>query len=419
MQPQTAPGDVSRTRQILRAADTGELPNELRDVGGITTERSGIDDYLTASGHRVYGFNTFLGQRDDADASGDYQDELLKGHLVGRTYDLDLATFRAITVAKLYQAQAGGSGISAGGYRTALDAWDHNLPVRTGAWQDYYGAGDVIPGSWWIKCMLEGSDPASPVTRMPSTHLRPGDLIAMMSGSFVSTGFAVTALEEFIDFAGNALWALTRHCHAPHPALASAGEMDGIFLDHCINPRRSVDVQSSVVVRDAAPFTAAAVSAVTTLSQAIDTRLRQPSANPWFDVSPETGLCQGHYSQSSFMDLRVSSALNVTADALRFLAAAVKALMEVDHSPTESQIRLPKAAEVLIEELTVQPSSRFAIRESGGLEDICDRTLARAGHLRSMVETGNHLMGLYCDSRGEEGRDDTASVFSSALRGLT
>lgn len=411
--------ETSRTTRILQAIDSGELPNELRDVNGITAERSAIDDYLVTSGYRIYGFNTYLGERDDTDAKGDYQDELLEGHLVGRTYDLDLAALRAITAAKLYQVQAGGSGISVAGYQIVLGAWDRNLPVRIGAWQDYYGAGDVIPGSWWINCMLEGSAPASSVTLTPSAHLRPGDLIAMMSGTFVSTGFAVTALHEFIDFAGNALWALSRHCHPPHPALASSGDIDEVFGDYSIKTRRSVDVQSSVVVRDGAPFTSAAASAVTTLSGAIDIRLGRPSANPWFEVIQEDGVCHGHYSQSSFLDLRVSSALNVAADVVRFLAAAVKSVMEVDHHPTEAQIRLPKAAEVLIEELSVQPSSRFAIHESGGLEDICDRTIARASHLRSMVDTGNRLIGLYTDSRGQEGREEAISAFSNALKVLT
>lgn len=410
MDSRTPVTGTTRTSQLLDGMKSGRLPEPLTDVSGVSRQRQAIDHYLSKGGHRVYGFTTYLGQRDDTDASDDYQDELLEGHLVGRTYEITAAEMRAMTISKLYQAQAGGSGISPAGYELALKAWEQNFPSRTGAWMDYYGAGDVIPGSWWISCLLSGD--------APSDVLRPGDLIAMMSGTFVSTGFAAVALDEFIGFAGSALWALGRHCHPTHHALRSAGGVDHIFCKHCTHGRTPVDEQTTVVIRDGAPFTSAASYAVSTLSAAIDFRLRRPSANPWFDIDSETGLCHGHYSQSSFMDLRTSAALTTAADAVRFLAAGLKAVMAPPADAKPGQIEPPKIAETIIEELSIQPTARFAISEADAVEDICDRTLARADHLRKLVETGNQLIGLYTDAHGRHGHGIAAPELRQALRDL-
>lgn len=405
---------TSRIGQLLEAAVDGVLPEQLRDVSAVAEEREIIDEYLSLGGHRVYGFTTFLGQRDDTDATPDYQDRLLEGHLVGRVSTVDPATMRLITVAKLFQAQAGGSGISAQAYQLVLDRWSQDVPTA-GAWRDYYGAGDVIPGSWWINCQLGGAE--------PSEALRSGDLIAMMSGTFVSTGFAAEALAKLVNFASDALWVLSRHCHAPHPGLSSAGRLDTVFCDHAAHGRHPVAEQASVVTRDGGPFTATAANAVTTLAQALDQRLGRPSANPWFDVDTSTGTCAGHYSQSSFLDLAASSALGVAADAVRFLAAGIKAVIAPEPGAVSGVIERPKIAEVIIEELSAQPSARFAINEADGAEDIADRTLARAHRLSEMTETGMELIDLYLDaqpgdqrSRIAEERAEVSAAMHTALR---
>lgn len=392
-------------RQALTAVTSGELPLGLLDTGMIGKQRQAVDEYLGSGNHRVYGFNTFLGQRDDTDANSDYQDRMLRGHLVGRVYQIDVQTLRAMTVAKLCQSQAGGSGISVPAINLAVDAFEADFPMRTGAWSDYYGAGDVVPGSWWIRSVLRGAE--------PSDVLRPGDLLAMMSGSFVSTGFAIEALRRLIDHVADALWALSQHVEPSHPSLSRAGELAECYTAVCETDRNPVSVQKSVVLRDAEPFLQAGLNAVKVLSSAIEDRLSRPSANPWFLIDGD--ICTGHYSQSSFLDVGLSSALSVAADAVRFLAAGVKATMRAPADPSETQIRIPKVAEVLTEELTVQPTARFAINESEGLEDVCDRSLARAEHLRTIIGTAGQLIDLYTDMHGDQGRTAGSWTFRQAL----
>lgn len=70
------------TRQALNAVTSGELPLGMLDTETIGKQREAVDQYLNSGDHRVYGFNTFLGQRDDTSATDDYQDQMLRGHLV-------------------------------------------------------------------------------------------------------------------------------------------------------------------------------------------------------------------------------------------------------------------------------------------------------------------------------------------------
>lgn len=394
------------TRQALNAVTSGELPLGMLDTETIGKQREAVDQYLNSGDHRVYGFNTFLGQRDDTGATDDYQDQMLRGHLVGRTYQLDVQTLRAMTVAKLCQSQAGGSGISVAAINLAVDAFEADFPLRTGAWSDYYGAGDVVPGSWWIHSVLRGAE--------PSDVLRPGDLLAMMSGSFVSTGFSIEALRRLIDHVADATWALSQHVDPPHPSLTRTGNLGEEYVAFSGIDRNPVSVQKSVVFRDAEPFLQAGLNAVNVLSSAIEDRLSRPSANPWFHI--EQDLCHGHYSQSSFLDVGLSSALSVAADAVRFLAAGVTATMRAPADPSETQIRIPKVAEVLIEELSAQPTARFAINESEGLEDVCDRSLARAERLRSIIGTADQLIDLYTDMHGDQGRTAGSWIFRQSLQ---
>lgn len=404
---------TTRVFSALLAIRTGRLPILLTATHQrekIAAERRAVDNYLAQNENRVYGFNTYLGQHDDKDATDLYQDELHEAHLVGRPYKLDLETLQAMTIAKLHQSMAGGSGISSQAYKLVMDSFDSGFGNRIGGWLDYYGAGDVVPGCWYINVILDG--------KKPSETLRPGDLLALMSGSFVSTGFAIESLRRLIDNTSHALAALTDHCHPPHHASHYTGELTDAYIEHAAVPRLPVDIQESVVIRDATPFIDAAHYGIATLAQAIESRLSRPSANPWFHT--QAGVCHGHYSQSSFMDLTLSSALNTAADTVRFLATGIKATMN-NPEPSEVQIRIPKVAEVLIDELSAQPSARFAVHESDGLEDIADRSLARAHHLRTMLTTADQLNDLYVDYHGEintEAADDFRDVLYSRLRAL-
>lgn len=160
----------------------------------------------------MYGFSTLLGQRDDTNATQGYQQGLLDGHLIGRKTVISQKDMRAVSVTKMMQLGEGGPGVSLSTFQLMLDRWPCEDMDRTGAWLDSYGAGDVIPATWWIKSLLGD--------HIAAGDLPQGDVIALMNGNFISTGFALASLDRLAKTLTRSLTALASPIAPPVPSQA-------------------------------------------------------------------------------------------------------------------------------------------------------------------------------------------------------
>lgn len=355
----------------------------------IRVERRAVDAYLAGTSTdspRVYGFSTMLGQRDDTDASLGYQQELLDGHLLGRQTTISRSSLRAVTVAKMMQLAEGGSGVSPSTFQLVLKRWPCEEMDTNGAWLDSYGAGDVIPASWWIRSLL-GDD-------ISAADLPAGDIIALMNGNFFSTGCGIAVLDRMAATLARSLAALAAHVAPPVSSQVRDSPLYEAYMSSSHHVRGTVAEQNSVVMRDGLPFLRAAEQALTSMASAINKRLSRPSCNPFFDISESH--VHAHYSQSSFLDLCMSSAVSAAADALRFHAAGIQSIVKMgDKSAAVSKMELPKLAEVFVEEMYGGMEPRFAISEAGGVEDISDRALQRISRLNGVLDAFDSLLDLY------------------------
>src|SRR5690606_7189042 len=110
-------------------------------------------------------------------------------------------------VTKLEQLHHGGSGIHGATYRALLDAAaPFTAPVR-GGWTTSYGSGDVIPAAWLVHDLR--------TTTAPGLLRHPGDLIALINGSFVSTALGTAAVVGLVEQTGAFLDAWLPYCARP------------------------------------------------------------------------------------------------------------------------------------------------------------------------------------------------------------
>lgn len=381
----------TRVFDAIMSVESGTLPEHITSpVNRLSAEREAVDAYLTGpTSPKVYGFNTFLGQRDDTQATEDYQERMFAGHLVGRETNISKDKLKFLTIAKLYQLSEGGSGVSPEAFTRAVKTWPCESGLnRHGAWWDSYGAGDVIPGSWWIHSVLGRDCPE---------WLKPGDLIALMSGSFVSTGFALDLAGRLVDYFSGSLAVLSNHATAPVPRFAGDSRLAKAYTEAAVSqPSPLTGQQSSVAERDALPFLNTVEQSLLNLHQALENRLSMPSGNPFFHV--QDGEVVGHYSQSSFMDHRLSAALLQVADTIKFVNAGVQSVLKSgQESFGPGRLEMPKLAEVSSENMQGGLDARFHVWEAAGAEDVCDRTLQRVKRTGEILDEAEAVIDLYWD----------------------
>lgn len=328
----------------------------------IEYERAAVDRLLDGeNGPRIYGFTTLLGHLDDQDSTVESQNKLLDAHLVGIPFELPPAWARLVLACKLAQLSAGGSGVHPSTFRRLTEIFgsgaEHDHPV-SGAWTSSYGSGDVVPGAWFVDnlCRFHGL-----------TLSRPGDLITLINGNFISTAVALLVQSEFVRVAQESMQLLN--------------SVD----DFLASSQAGHSVQLSVTMRDLQPLQASLEHAVEQLSAALGNRLRTHSCNPRFLVSESR---TEYRSQSSFLDFTLTGALSVATQAAQQIAVYLKGSIRLRESLAAADevapIQPTKVAQALIAGLAnsdpLAPAG-FAIAESNGVEDVCDLSLTSALNL--------------------------------------
>ena len=326
----------------------------------IRDERAAVMGFLDAGG-TAYGFTSRVGHLDGERADALAPDAFLADHLWGPVFPLDASVLRLLSAVKGAQLARGGSGVSEEAHMAlAAHAAARDGAAGSGAWTSSYGAGDVVPGAWWLKDVMAHT----------GLTLRQGDFIACVNGHFVSTTYAILLLDAWADVVARYLALL--------PALPSLGasspRADSILLLLSMRPP-ATGVQAAISVRDVRPFVAAVEAGGDQLRDAITTRLGQPSGNPLF-VFDEGGRAEP-VSQNSYLDFGVTFAATTVGSAALVALAHCQRLIDVHAAATgePALVQAPKVAQAVLEAVSDGPPQRFSSVQSAGVEDMYDASL--------------------------------------------
>jgi histidine ammonia-lyase len=378
----------------ILAAIASQRPHAwwLERRAAIVEQRHRLEAMLARESHYpVYGFTTLLGQLDNTQISAEDQYRLLQGHLVGEPAQLLDPMPLLLLATKLEQLAQGGSGIHFETYDLLLDRCRTPIESMSGAWFASYGSADVVPGAWWLHGLAGvGARP----------RLQMGDLIALISGNFVSTTFAMAASVQLLDYLSAFLGHAVLSADAPQAGTTAAThtwlyrEMGpGIGRPgHATGEHRLP--QLPVSTRDVSVYVSPIAKVVDELRDALEFRLAGCTSNPLF-VFPAGGepvAC----SQAGFVDVRLSMALTSAIQLVLFCMGAVQRFTQhfcdsrrqLPAAQFIAYVQPPKVAQALLAQARLAHgtlATSFSMAESEGIEDIGDMSLALAHGLREVV----------------------------------
>lgn len=405
----------SRVGEVVAAALSG-VPAarwvEARE--GIEAERaSALSGIALRPDDPVYGFTTLLGPLDGHDSDELQMETVLSAHIVGQGVTVPEFWERMIHAVKLQQLSNGGSGVSVEAYVEALEAFgvERELVLDLRA---SYGSGDVVPGSWWIKGVFADT----PYSR--------GDLIALMSGSFISVGATLGALLRLEDSLPEA-FAILMGVGMVHPCVYEPGaDRDLLEVLAGLQDTERGRVQLPVSLRDLGASLVPLVRQVDLLEASIGRVLGRSSANPLFHET-EGGLGARALSQSSFLSLEVRFAMEGLMSAVSMLGGVLQRAMEshlaLDGGRDTSRVGMVQPAKIVyayyLEMLSLHAPYGFVGSMSGGVEDLWDGVLVRSRQLDQMVTLLGRQLAVIADAVGQtRGADAVREVLSERFAGL-
>ncbi|HLV04997.1 aromatic amino acid lyase [uncultured Georgenia sp.] len=343
----------------------------------VDTERRAIEEFIAAGTGHAYGFTTLLGHLDSGTMAAEEQVQVLGAHLVEPSWPAPPELRTLLVATKLEQLHHGGSGVHGATYRALLDAATRSTAPVLGGWTTSYGSGDVIPAAWLVHDLR--------TTTAPDLLRHPGDLIALINGSFVSTGFSIAAVIALVEQVGTFLDAWLPYCARPTPT----GPLDDLHPQPSAEPLDFTG-QAPVSLRDSRPVLDVVVSTVDRLGDSVERRLARPSANPLWSTSSGTAR---PLSQSSFLDFRLALDLAAAVELAAVVAGHWQRLIEhvcaalERRDPTRAPVQPPKAAQAVLEQVVGASGAprRYSGQDSRGVEDVRDMTLLHAQTLHSHV----------------------------------
>lgn len=315
----------------------------------LSREREAIDKLIDSDNPpAIYGFTTLLGHLDNQSMTAEAQQDLLQVHLVGPEEYLPASYCNLLAVVKTRQLLNGGTGVSPEAF-SMLSNTSWNEPVG-GNWLGSYGSGDVVPGAWFVKALMQEN---------PGIVLKPGDLIAFMSGNFSSVAVSIVG-SATMDGMHNDIDSI-------------AAVVDNTLSEH------DGSIQRSVSTRDMSPMFNELHDSSRQLKDSIIDALQRQSGNPLFVVNDEGAT---PVSNSSFLDFNLRASLiratHATAIAHTYLLGMTRS---VEKLQSESSTTLVQPTKIMsanhkrLEEVSAGLTSSYSIVESGGVEDVCDLTI--------------------------------------------
>lgn len=367
---------MTRLRTIVDAAVRATPAEEwVEAVERIREERMLVLAHLAAHPEEpAYGFTTLLGPLDGVEYSEEALAEVRRAHRVGTPRRESALFARVVTAVKLTQLAHSFTGVSAESYERLIDrlpvVGEIDIPLQAS-----YGAGDVVPATWWADQVLGEA-------RLPR-----GDFIALINGSFIAAAVAALAGARTQSALGRVVALLVRSAPV-HPRLAREGgdrellERLAPFAIESVRHRTQLPVSG----RDAGPVVLGLHDPLVRLEAALESAVSSASGNPLFHRA-EDGTGVVAVSQSSFLDFRLRTALDSVESSLSLAAGTMQRWMErqalrsAEESTSAASVLVqpPKVLEALRAQMEVPGGVLgFSGSMSGGVEDLWDGATAKA-----------------------------------------
>lgn len=345
---------------------------------------------LLRTGEIVYGHNTLLGHLDNVESVAGEQSVLLDAHILGSMTGMTGDEFRAVTASKIVQLSHGGTGISVESFRALVDFLDsYDGSTVFGCWDGSYGSGDVVPSAWWVQDILG--------VTIRSGDLPAGDLIALLNGSGFTVGRAL-----FLGYRAAGLLASVQELVTRVSDTRYFYDVTGLGVrqESCFAVSGQ---QLPVSLRDVSPLQELVQCTLRDFVMVLENALSQPSSNPVF-LFDEDGSARA-YSQSSFLDYRLSAAVRSLSHAVIVAGAWVARVIQHMADSIEGSgigvdvawtVQYPKIATVYAQELrALYPVPAELITTSGGVEDMADGSLKAVVAVNAQLGVLEQLIKLH------------------------
>lgn len=343
---------------VSKAIDDKLLEDSLSAQHKILREREKINTLLTGkTPPNIYGFNSLLGHMDHLTMTSGDEERLLKTHLVGPVHSMPLDWLRLLAMTKGAQASNGGSGISPEAFGAILEMQTYD-PVQStvyGNWFASYGSGDVVPGAWFVRAIEE-------ITKEKPLH-QPGDLISLISGSFVSVALAIVCLKI-----------MENHRRKLY-------EIFSLTHNYATRDENNAS-QKSVTVRDFSPILEALDTSIHSLEEEVLQELSKPSANPMFVFRNNQVHAESNSSFLGFgLRMAIVRALHTTSLSHAYLLGSARTIASTQTEGADFAIQPTKILSAhgkSIESIVSSVGGDYSIVESDGVEDVGDLSLVGA-----------------------------------------
>ena len=294
-------------------------------LNAIETEHNHLRALVEEPTLRVYGANTLVGHRDCETVSepSAITAEILRTHAIGGAPWYERHTVKCIGYAKLYSWTAGLSGVSRQLFESVGDLLlDPNFNPRVPQAASY-SCGDVIPAAHWANCVLEE------LAVRRSHTVRPGEIMALINGSFVHVGYAVSLTTKL-----ERIWALSLEVALLFHSVTLANMSNLYFVsasernwarqavnyvrEHSGRPIAAAAIQDPVSLRAIPQILEAWCSAIDGFLGETNYVLDKPSSNPFVDPKHPFPI-----SQASFLSPTLSIKTSTLIEAVLFLMWAL------------------------------------------------------------------------------------------------
>ena len=354
----------------------------------------------------IYGANTLPGHRDDERLSTDdiakYQDDLLLSHAIqiDDSHYSDY-TARCITYARLYSWAAGMSGVSPRLFgfvsKLAVDAsFLPEIPKNLS-----YSSGDVIPASHWAKAIL------SELHDIRGGTVQPGEMMALINGSFVQLGYAASLVEKL-----RTGWLLFLELSSLSHIFSQANESNlyafptksrswtKLSIEHIRGKPASVqkNTQDSVSLRAMPQVIDAMCISMGAYLEEINHMLLRPSGNPLYDTTTDAPLSQASFlaptltiNAGSLIEALLFSMWSIVSRTNYLLSGDVDGIPQ-DAASSKSHLGLiqyPKLMMSVLEKARLNCGRRIYASGSStsyGIEDLWNNGLATLGQLDDLLD---------------------------------
>ncbi|MCI6263007.1 MAG: hypothetical protein MR610_07105 [Olsenella sp.] len=368
---------------MKRIVDAPERTNWSDATEHINTERNKIESALkNGSLGPVYGFDSLLGPLDHESTFNGYQRVLLKWHLLGNPSRINQRLGRWITACKLQQLSRGGSGISGESFSAIAQAFTSGADIPYLIDLDAsYSSADVVPGAWWVKSILGDN----------AWCLPEGDLIALISGNFITLGVLSFACEQFATELARLFSVLSCSGYrAKTTHRLSSNFLQTLKLSNLTDERP----QQSVLRRDCTPLIEGIFSCIGISIRQLESAYAEKSANPLFEFGDANTVHA--LSNSSFLNFDDAKTANDLSRGIILAARWAQRILrntcedrlsEPGEANNPQWVQYPKVALAYVLGIEAQQVNPIQLTgdESSGVEDLWDGGLIAAqGALRQL-----------------------------------